>query len=224
LRQALLPADAFSLTVSQSEFFNHTPKENSVPRFAKLMLTLLAPFTAVAAPLTYNIDSFHSFPNFTIGHLGMTTIHGRFDRMTGKVVLDAAAKTGSLEVKIQSATVSTGDAKRNDGARSRDEHLRSADFFNSAEFPEVTYKSTKFNFAGDKLESVEGTLTLLGVTKPVKLSVTAFNCGPHPFSKKPMCGAYAEGQIKRTDFGMKFGVPAISDDVKLAISLEAYPE
>lgn len=193
-------------------------------RISKLMLALLAPLPVLAAPVTYGIDSLHSFPNFTINHLGMTTIHGRFERMTGKVVLDTAAKTGSLEVKIPTATVSTGDSRRADGARSRDDHLRNADFFNSTEFPDMVYKSTRFNFAGDKLESVEGTLTLLGVTKPLKLNVTSFNCGPHPFNKKPMCGAYAEGTIKRTDFGMKFGVPGISDDVKLAIGVEAYPE
>ncbi|MEJ5992513.1 YceI family protein [Ramlibacter sp. PS3R-8] len=132
--------------------------------------------------------------------------------------------TRSLEVKIATASVSTGDAKRTDGVRSRDEHLRSADFFNTAEFPEMVYKSTRMNFNGDTLESIDGTLTLLGVTKPVKLAVTTFKCGPHPFNKKPMCGAYVEGVIKRTDFGMKYGVPGVSDDVKLAISVEAYPE
>jgi polyisoprenoid-binding protein YceI len=190
----------------------------------KLLLALLAPLPVMAAPVTYVIDPIHSFPNFSIGHLGMTQIHGRFERMTGKVVLDTAAKTGSLEVKIPTATVSTGDAKRADGARSRDEHLRAADFFNSAEFPDMVFKSTKLNFAGEKLESVEGNLTLLGVTKPVKLAVTSFACGPHPFTKKPMCGTYVEGAIKRTDFGMKFGVPAIADEVKLAIGVEAYPE
>jgi polyisoprenoid-binding protein YceI len=193
-------------------------------RLSKLMLTLLAPLPVFAAPATYNIDPLHSFPNFTINHLGMTTIHGRFDRMTGKVVFDPAAKTGSLEVKVQTATVNTGDSKRTDGARSRDEHLKAADFFNSAEYPEMIFKSTKLNFAGEKVESVEGNLTLLGVTRPVKLNVTSFNCAPHPFNKKPMCGAYVEGTIKRTDFGMKFGVPAISDDVKLGIGVEAYPE
>lgn len=193
-------------------------------RVSKLLLALLAPLPVFAAPVTYNIDPLHSFPNFNVGHLGMTTLHGRFDRMTGKVVLDPAAKNGSLEVKIQTASVSTGDGKRADGTRSRDDHLRAPDFFNSGEFPEMVYKSTKINFAGDKPESVEGTLTLLGVSKPVKLNVTSFNCGPHPFTKKAMCGAVVEGAIKRTDFGMKFGVPAISDEVKLAISVEAYPE
>ena len=73
----------------------------------------------------------------------MTTIHGRFDKMTGKVTLDPGAKAGSLEAKIATATISTGDGKRADGTRSRDDHLRSADFFNSAEFPEMVFKSTR---------------------------------------------------------------------------------
>lgn len=196
------------------------------------LLACLAPLSVLAAPQTYAIDPVHSFPNFTINHLGMTTIHGRFDKMSGKIVLDTAARTGTIDVKIETASVNTGDARheagswaaRNYGPRSRDEHLRTADFFNSAEFPELLYKSTKLNFNGDALQSVEGNLTLLGVTKPVKLNVTSFKCGPHPFNKKPMCGAYAEGSIKRTDFGIKFGVPAISDEVKLAIGIEAYPE
>ncbi|MEO5670754.1 MAG: YceI family protein [Ramlibacter sp.] len=190
----------------------------------RLLLALLAPLPVLATPVTYNIDPIHSFPNFSIGHLGMTQVHGRFDRMTGKVTLDQVAKTGSMEVKIQTVSVNTGDAKRADGTRSRDEHLRTPDFFNTAEFPEMVFKSTKLNFAGEKVESVEGNLTLLGVTKPLKLNVVSFNCGPHPFNKKPMCGAYVEGAIKRTDFGMKFGVPGVSDEVKLAIGLEAYPE
>jgi polyisoprenoid-binding protein YceI len=189
-----------------------------------LLLLLAVPLGALAASQTYVIDPIHSFPNFSVNHIGMTMVHGRFERMTGKIVYDSAAKTGSMEVHVPTSTVSTGDAKRADGARSRDEHLRSADFFNSAEFPDMVFKSTRLNFAGDKLESVEGNLTLVGVTRPVKFQVTHFNCGPHAFSKKPMCGAYVEGSIKRTDFGIKFGVPAISDEVKLAIGVEAYPE
>ena len=193
---------------------------------SRLMSAVLAlcPIAVLATPQSYAIDSLHSFPNFTINHLGMTTIHGRFDKMTGKVAFDPAAKIGSLEAKVATATVSTGDGKRADGARSRDDHLRSADFFNSAEFPEMVYKSTRFNFSGDKLESIDGNLTLLGVTKPLKFQVVSFSCAPQPFNKKPMCGAYVEGTIKRTDFGMKFGTPGISDDVKLAIGVEAYPE
>lgn len=193
-------------------------------RHSLALLACAVPMSLLAAPQSYVIDTNHSYPHFKVNHLGMTSIQGRFEKMTGKVLYDEAAKTGSLEVKIPTATVSTGDSKRADGARSRDEHLRNADFFNSSEFPEMTYKSTKLNFKGDTLESIDGNLTLLGVTKPLKLNVTAFKCGPHPFNKKPMCGAEAEGTLKRTDFGMKFGVPGVSDEVKLSIGVEAYAE
>jgi polyisoprenoid-binding protein YceI len=193
-------------------------------RILSLVLATVVPLSSMAAAQTYTIDPLHSFPNFSVNHLGMTTMHGRFDKMTGKITLDPVAKSGNLEARIATGTVSTGDGKRADGTRSRDDHLRSADFFNSAEFPEMIFKSTRFNFNGESLESVEGNLTLLGVTKPLKLNMSSFKCGPHPFSKKAMCGAYAEATIKRTDFGMKFGVPAIADEVKLAISVEAYPE
>lgn len=193
-------------------------------RLSIALLSCLLPLSAMAAPVTYVIDPLHSYPTFTVNHLGMSTTYGRFDKMTGTITLDQAAKTGSLEAKIATASISTGDAKRADGTRSRDEHLRSPDFFNTAEFPEIVFKSTKFNFKGDDVESVDGTLTMLGVTKPVKLNVTSFKCGPHPFNKKPMCGADAQTSFKRTDWGMKFGVPAIGDEIKLIIGVEAYPQ
>lgn len=120
---------------------------------AAVVFSLAIPAGAMASPQTYNIDPLHSFPNFAVNHLGMTMVHGRFERMTGKIVLDATAKSGSMEIKVPTATVSTGDAKRADGARARDEHLRSADFFNSAEFPEMVFRSNKLNFAGDKVEA-----------------------------------------------------------------------
>lgn len=195
-----------------------------LPILATALATSFAAFAAFAAPETYTLDPAHTVPNFALSHFGMSTVFGHFERGTGKVTLDRAAKTGSIEVRIPTATVSSGDVKRPDGARSRDEHLRSADFFDVAEFPEMVYKSTRFNFVGDKVESVEGTLTLLGVTKPVKLTVASFNCGPNPFSKKEMCGADLVGSLKRTDFGIKFGVPAIADEVRLMIEVEAYKD
>ncbi len=196
-----------------------------MPRVSRALLAcVFVPLSTMAAPTTYVMDPLHTFPNFSVNYLGFTTLHGRFEKIAGKVVLDQAAKTGSLEAKIPTASVTTGDAKHADGTRSRDEHLRTPDFFNSSEFPEMVYKSTKVNFNGDVPESVEGTLTLLGVTKPVKLTVITFKCGPHPFNKKPVCGADAEASFKRTDFGMKFGVPAISDEVKLSFTILAYQE
>ncbi len=88
-------------------------------------------------------------PNFTVDHLGVSTMYGRFDKSSGKATLDRAAKTGSLDITIETASIATGDNDKGTRARSRDEHLRSADFFNVAEFPRITYKSTKLVFTGD---------------------------------------------------------------------------
>lgn len=193
-------------------------------RVSFLAAALATSFAALAAPESYTLDPAHTIPYFSVQHFGMSTVQGHFERSSGKVTLDRAAKTGSIEVKIPTGTVSTGDGKRADGQRSRDEHLRAADFFNSAEFPDMVFKSTKVNFAGDKVESIEGNLTLLGVTKPLKLTATHFNCGPNPFTKKEMCGADLVGTLKRTDFGMKYAVPAVADEVKLMIAVEGYKD
>jgi len=201
----------------------------------QLQLALIAclfPLPALAAPDTYLIDAVHSFPYFEANHLGMSTIRGRFDKMSGKITLDRAAKTGALDVKIDTASINTGDVKHEPGSwaaktygpRSRDEHLRSADFFNVAEYPDAAYKSSQFNFSGDKLDSIDGTLTLLGVSKPVKLTVTAFKCAPHPFTKKEMCGADAVAVVKRSDFGMKTFIGPVADDIRMSFNIEAFKE
>lgn len=181
-----------------------------------------ASFAACAAPETYQLDPTHTLPGFSVNHLGMSTVRGMFEGASGKVVIDRAAKTGSVELKIATASVYTGYNKPTGAGRTRDEHLRSADFFNVAEFPEMTFKSTKMHFTGDKPESIEGTLTLLGVTKPLTLKVDAFNCGANPMSKKDMCGADVSGAIKRSDFGMKYAIPAVGDEIRLSIAVEGY--
>lgn len=193
-------------------------------RTMTLLAVGLLPLAASAAVETYTLDPAHTLPNFSVSHFGMSTVYGRFERATGKVSLDRAAKSGSIEVRIPTATVSSGDSKRADGQRSRDEHLRTPDFFNVAEFPEMVYRSTRLNFAGDRIESVDGNLTLLGVTKPVRLVVTSFTCAPNPFTKKEMCGADLTGSIKRSEFGMRTFIPAVSDEVKLMIAVEAYKD
>jgi len=182
------------------------------------------PVVALAAADSYTLDPLHTFPNFTVDHLGLATIHGRFDKTTGKVTLDRAAKTGSVEVVVLTASVTTGDSDKGSRPRSRDDHLRTADFFNSAEFPQMTYKSTKVNFTGDNPTSIEGTLTLLGVTKPLTLTIDRFKCNPASATAKEKCGADASGKFKRSDFGMKTGVPNISDDVTLQIGFEGFKD
>jgi polyisoprenoid-binding protein YceI len=183
------------------------------------------PLAAAAQVESYNIDPYHTVPYFEADHLGFATMRGRFDRATGKFTIDRAAKTGTLEIVIQTVTVSTGDSERDGRPRTRDEHLRNPDFFNSAEFPTMTFRSTAVKFKGDDPEVVEGNLTLLGVTRPVALKIERWKCGPDPRTqgKRYQCGGNATGAFKRSDFGMKFGLPTnIGDEVKLWMSFYGF--
>ena len=189
------------------------------PRLA-LVLALAAPTIAAAAPENYTLDPTHTYPNFTVEHWGLSVMHGRFDRSTGRFSFDRAAKTGSTELTIEAASLTTGDNVKGNRPQSRDDHLRSGDFFNVKEFPTLSFKSTRVHFSGDLPSSVEGNFTMLGVTRPVTLTFERFKCGTNPFSKKDRCGGNAVGKIKRSDFGMKYAVPAVGDEIGLNIEFE----
>ncbi len=184
----------------------------------KIQIAALVISTAFALPTaaadSYTVDPAHTYPNFEIEHLGFSTMHGRFGATTGKITLDPATKSGSIDITIDATSIDTGHAKR-------DAHLRSDEFFNVGKFPTLTYKATKLKFTGDKLTGADGELTLLGVARPVSLDLTAFRCGPHPMNKKPMCGANATATIKRSEFGLSTYVPAVGDEVKITIEVEA---
>ncbi len=182
-------------------------------RFAAILIGAAIAFPAAAAD-SYTVDSAHTYPNFEINHLGFSTMHGRFGGTSGKITLDTAAKSGSIDITIDATAIDTGFAKR-------DAHLKSEEFFNVGKFPTLAYKATKLKFNGDKLSGADGELTLLGVTKPVPLVITAFNCAAHPMTKKPMCGANATATLKRSDFGLSAYVPAVGDEVKISIEVEA---
>lgn len=189
------------------------------------VLSVALPLAAMAQAENYVIDPFHTVPYFEVDHLGFATIRGRFAKTTGKFTIDRAAKTGSAEIVIPTATVDTGDPDREGRPRTRDEHLRTPDFFNAAEFPTMMFRSTAVKFAGDNPDVIEGNLTLLGVTKPVSLKIERWRCGPDPRTqgKRYQCGGNATGSFKRSDFGMKFGLPnAIGDDVKIWMSFYGF--
>src|SRR5262245_15181066 len=118
------------------------------------LLSVALSLNALAESQSFKIDPLHTYPYFTVGHLGFSTMHGRFDKSSGKLTMDTAAKSGSLEFEIDVASVDTGYQKR-------DDHLRSPDFFNAKEFPTITFKSTNVTFNGDKPANIEGNLTLL---------------------------------------------------------------
>jgi polyisoprenoid-binding protein YceI len=192
-------------------------------RLAAVLAASVLPFAASAQVENYMIDPYHTYPYFELEHLGTAMIRGRFDKTSGKFTLDRSAKTGALEVVIQADSVTTGDNDRGSRPRTRDEHLKNADFFNVSEFPTLTYRSTAVKFSGENPDTIEGTLTLLGVTKPVALKVEKWKCQPDPRvqGKRFMCGGNATGSFKRSDYGMKFGIPNVGDEVKLWIMMEA---
>ncbi|HTP97129.1 MAG TPA: YceI family protein [Burkholderiales bacterium] len=188
------------------------------------LVALALPLAAAAQVETYNIDPYHTVPYWETDHLGFATMRGRFDRASGKFTIDHSAKVGSMEINVQTATLSTGDNERDGRPRTRDEHLKNADFFNVAEFPTMTYRAASIKFSGDHPETIDGNLTLLGVTKPVQLKVERWKCGPDPRTagKRYQCGGNVTGAFKRSDFGMKFGIPSVGDEVKLWISFYGF--
>ena len=171
--------------------------------------------SALAAD-TYTIEPNHTFPSFEADHMGGLSIwRGKFTNTSGTIVLDRAAKTGSVDITIDANTLDFGHAKMS-------EHAKGPDMFDVAKFPTATYKSKSITFKGDKPVSVDGELTLHGVTKPVKLTINQFKCIQHPMFKREACGADATATFKRTDFGIDYGVQmGFNPTVKLAIQVEA---
>jgi len=178
-----------------------------------LALVFLAA-SAFAAPETFNIDPNHSSPRFEYNHFGYSNQLHSFDKISGKIVFDREAKTGSVDIEIDAKSVNTGYALFN-------EHIQGEDFFDTAKYPTITFKSTSVKFDGDKPVAVEGNLTVKGVTKLVTLTVTSFQEMPHPMVKKDAIGANAVVKIKRSDFNMGKYAPYVSDDVTLTLPVEA---
>jgi polyisoprenoid-binding protein YceI len=177
---------------------------------------LIAAFaSAHAEPATYAIDPTHTFVTWEALHFGTSTLRGRFDKKSGSVTIDRAAKTGRVEVTIDTTSISTGTAPF-------DGHLKSKDFFNVAEHPSATFVGDKFSFNGDKVAEVAGTLTLMGKSNPVVLKASNFNCYNHPMLKREVCGGDFETTLVRSQYGITYALPAVSpDNVKLMIQIEA---
>lgn len=183
-------------------------------RLAPLFLAIAAAAPAFAAPETYVLDNNHTFPRFSYTHLGYSLQMSRFNKTTGTVVFDKAARTGAVDIVIDAKSVDTGSA-------TFDEHIQGEDFLDTAKYPTATFKSTKVTFEGDKPATIEGNLTLKGVTRPVTLTVSSFQAMPHPMLKKDAIGANAWTVVKRSDFNAGKYAPYVGDDVRIDIALEA---
>ena len=183
---------------------------------ARIVVTAFA--LAVCAPAlgqeTYMVDPLHTTATFAVSHLGLSLQRGSFGKTTGRVMLDRAGKKGSIDVVIDAASVTSGSAPR-------ETMLKGEDYFNVAQFPTITFKSTNLKFEDDRVVGADGELTIRGVTKPVTLSVADFKCAIHPATKKPACGAEVIASVKRSEFGMTKNQASTGDDVKIAVAIEA---
>ena len=188
--------------------------KNPIAPITLFVLTGLFAAPASAESETYVIDPSHTYPRFEYTHLGYSNQIQRFNNTSGTIVVDRAAKTGSVDITIDAKSVDTGYALFN-------EHIQGEDYFDTAKYPTITYKSTGVKFDGDKPVAVDGLLTIKGVSKPVTLTVTSFQAMPHPMLKKDAIGANATARIKRSDFNAGKDAPHVSDEVLLSIAVEA---
>jgi len=170
---------------------------------------------AQAQAATYSMDPTHTFVTFEIGHFGTSTNRGRFDKKEATIAFDRAAKTGKVDIVIDTASINTGTVAFN-------QHLQSAELFDSAKFPTAHFVSSKLVFAGDKVSEVVGSLTLMGKTQPVTLKANNFNCYDNPMLKREVCGGDFEATLDRTQFGLNYGVDwGFPKNVRLVIQVEA---
>jgi polyisoprenoid-binding protein YceI len=191
-------------------------RENMMPRFLSMLAMALVAGAAVAAD-KYTIDSTFTVPTFEITHLGFTTQQGRFNHATGSIILDLAANKGSVEFTIDTTSVDMSSA-----AWSR--HVADPGLFNVDKYPTMTYKSTALIFKDGKVVGADGDFTMLGITKPLHLTVSGFRCIKHPLNNMPVCGGDVTATIKRSEFGMKKYIPEVSDDIKIRVPVEAYKD
>ena len=187
----------------------------------KSYLALIVVFvgaSAFGAPTLYTIDPDHTYPSFAADHMGGLSVwRGKLRASGGTVTLDRSSHTGTVDITIDVATIDFDNDKLN-------EHAKSAEIFDVAKYPTATYHGTISKFNGDSPAEVDGSLTLHGVTKPVKLTINSFLCKTSPMNNKEKCGADASAMLNRADYGIDFGQKmGFKMDVKLEIQVEATP-
>ena len=184
-----------------------------------ISLVLLSSFCisfTQAKPITYEIDSSHTFPAFEADHMGGLSLwRGKINSTSGEIVLDKDKETGSVNVIMDMSTIDFGHEGMN-------KHAKNSDMFDVEKYPEAVYKGNLTEFIDGAPTKVKGSLTLHGVTKPVDLDIKSFKCRLHPFKLKQVCGADAYGNIMRDDFGIDYAKRlGFKMEVALRIGVEA---
>lgn len=183
-----------------------------------LCTLILAPALTKAAeadkPQKYTFDKNHTNILWFASHFGFSDSEGQFTDFDGALMLDEAKpENSSVEIIIKTASIMTGIPKF-------DEHLKSKDFFDVEKFPEARFVSAKVERTGENTAKVHGDFTLLGKTKPVALDVTLNKIGKNPFTQQQTAGFTATTTIKRSEYGMIYGLPGVPDEVKIHIETE----
>jgi len=182
---------------------------------AALGLSLL--FTSPSANAEadkYGFDTAHTQILFFVDHLGFAKSQGEFHAIDGHFTFDEENPQNSMiDISIPTASIDMDDEKW-------DAHMKNEDFFNVEKYPAMTFKSTEIKLTGDNTAHITGDFTLLDVTKPVTLDVTFNKAGAHPFSGKYVAGFSATTTIKRSEFGMTYGLPAVGDDIEVRLEIE----
>jgi polyisoprenoid-binding protein YceI len=165
----------------------------------------------------FTLDPTHTFPSFEIRHQGISTMRGKFNRTQGRVVLDPQGGSNFIEIVVDAASADTGLADLN-------QKLRGGSFFNTGRFPEIRFVATQIEYREGKPVAARGELTMLGQTRPLDLEIRDYACTLQFLTRRPMCGADVHTTLRRSDFGMNFGIPLIGDEVRLAIEVEGFRE
>lgn len=187
-------------------------------RFKLSTSAFVVAVTLIGAPAlaaNYAIDPDHTYAAFEIGHFGTSTNRAQFEKTTGSLSFDRAAKTGQVDVRIDTRSVHSGSAEF-------DKHLQGENLFQAERYPEMRFVSDRFEFEGDRVTQVHGQLTLLGKSHPVTLKASQFNCYQSPMLKAEVCGGDFSATIDRTQWGMDYLVAAgIPKQVRVVVQIEA---
>ncbi len=190
---------------------------NAILRTRQIAVLLVSLLCAPVWAATYQLDPSHTFSRFEIDHLWFFTQRGQFDRAHGTLEYDVEQHTGSLEVVIDAGSLDTENDER-------DAVLKGPSWFDVSRYPTITFRSQRFIFEQEQLAAIEGELTMLGVTLPMRLEIARIKCGLNMVSRKRSCAADASGTLQRSRFGMQTGLPYVGDEVRLRIQTEAYVE
>ena len=179
----------------------------------KWVLSLVLTVPVFAAPEHYTVDPEHTYPSLEMPHMGLSIWRGKFNHTTGTITFDPVAKTGSVDIRVDAASIDFGHDKMN-------EFALGADWLDVAKFPTMTYGGV-LQFDDAEPVAVDGQLTLRGVTRPVTLKINSFTCiEKHPFMQKKVCGADAEADLDRAEFGMTQYTEGGAGKIHLRIQIE----